>query len=305
MAELSKNEAISKIYYDVEDGFSSINATFKEAKKYNKELTLDDVRNWFDKHVGRKKQLSGYNSFVANYAYQEFQMDLFFFEDLNKESKEKQPNALLMIDIFTKYVEVVPVNTKQPNDILNGIKELINLMNGKPETIYSDEEGSFVSKVVQKYFKDENIRHLVTRGHASFAERAIRTLKDLIYRRVEALNDPFWQHHIKNVLNQYNNKNVHRSTKFTPKDARLAKNYQKVKMNLESLRKTNRKYPNINVDDNVRIYKKKDKYDKERIGVWSKDSYKVEEIIESDGQKLYKTSAREKPFMRSELLLIS
>ena len=54
----------------------------------------------------------------------------------------------------------------------------------------------------------------------------------------------------------------------------------------------------------MRVYKKKDKYDKERIGVWSKDSYKVEEIIESDGQKLYKTSAREKPFMRSELLLV-
>ena len=59
-------------------------------------------------------------------------------------------------------------------------------MGHKPETIYSDIEGAFVSNHIQKYFQDNNIRHLTTLGHAPVEERAIRTIKDMIYKRVEA-----------------------------------------------------------------------------------------------------------------------
>ena len=39
-----------------------------------------------------------------------------------------------------------------------------------------------------------------------------------------------------------------------------------------------RKYPDLKVGDRVKIYKKKDKLDKERISVWSEETYEVEEI---------------------------
>ena len=58
-------------------------------------------------------------------------------------------------------------------------------MNGKPQSIYSDDEGAFVSNIVQNYFKDNNIRHIVTRTHAPVAERTIRTIKKMIYDRLE------------------------------------------------------------------------------------------------------------------------
>ena len=37
-----------------------------------------------------------------------------------------------------------------------------------------------------------HIQHLVTRGHAPVAERAIRTIKDLIYRRMDKSPDSQW-----------------------------------------------------------------------------------------------------------------
>ena len=74
---LEKDSAISKAYYDEEDGFGSMTKTFKDAKKYNDEVTLEDVRSWFSKNLGRKIQLKGYNRFVAREAYQEYEMDLF------------------------------------------------------------------------------------------------------------------------------------------------------------------------------------------------------------------------------------
>ena len=73
------------------------------------------------------------------------------------------------------------------------------------------------------------------------------------------------------VLNTYNNKMVHRATGFTPWDARLAKHRLDFKTKLELNAKRKRKCLDIAVGDKVRFYKKKDKMDKERTGVWTKD----------------------------------
>ena len=94
-------------------------------------------------------------------------------------------------------------------------------------------------------------------------------------------------------------------TKHTPKDARLAKYRAEMLMNIKSQSQFKRKYPTINVHDRVRIYTKKGVLDKDRVGVWSKDSYEVERITESEGQNLYKTTQRARPDMRHELLRIN
>ena len=122
---LTIEESIGKSYYDEEDGFGSMAKTLKDAKKYNDEVTMDDVRKWFAKHIGTKLQLRGYNRFIANRSYEYYQIDIFFFEDLSKETQTKQPYGLLMVDSFSKYCQVVPIKTKQVDDVLEGIKELI------------------------------------------------------------------------------------------------------------------------------------------------------------------------------------
>ena len=82
-------------------------------------------------------------------------------------------------------------------------------------------------------------------------------------------------------------------------------NQLQVKANLEMKRKHTRIYPNINVGDYVKVYNKKDKYDKERIPVWSRDKFKVESINDSMGQNFYKVEGRPRPLMRFEILLVS
>ena len=58
-------------------------------------------------------------------------------------------------------------------------------MGGKPETMYSDNEGSFNANIDKRYLDENNVRQLFTMGHAAYAERAIRTIKGMIYKRVE------------------------------------------------------------------------------------------------------------------------
>ena len=71
-------------------------------------------------------------------------MDLFFLSDQPVAIK----SVLLMVDIFSKYTQVVPVKSKQIPDVLNAIQEYMGKMSGKPLTIYSDSEGAFVSNEV-------------------------------------------------------------------------------------------------------------------------------------------------------------
>jgi hypothetical protein len=188
--------------------------------------------------------------------------------------------------------------------VLEGIKEIIKLMQAKPDAIYCDEEGAIMSNKVQRYFLREGIKHIITRSHAPLAERMIRTIKDMVYKRVEGLNDPIWTNHLKTVLNNYNNKHISRATGMTPSDGRLSKYRAEIRMNMLMNAKRNRKYPNVSIDDKVRLFRKKDRFDKERHGIWSRDLHTVEDIVEHDGQQLYKIRGYTKPFVRSEILLV-
>ena len=294
-----KIKIIEKIYYDPA-GFGSISETLKDAKKYDKSITYEDVKKWkASQSFGQKKPMKGMNSFIADAPHEEYQMDLLFFADEPGAVKK----ALLMVDIFSKYTQICPVKTKQIPDVLIAIKECLVKMKGKPKTIYSDIEGAFVSTQIQTYFKDEGIRHLTTLGHAPVAERQIRTMKDMIYKRIEHTKQNWWEV-LFPVLLTYNNKMVHSVTKFRPVDAMKPGNTTQVKFNLELKRRHSRKYPNIAIGDYVRVFKKKDKLDKERLSNWSADKYKVVDIHESMDQQFYKLEGKPKALMRSEILLV-
>jgi len=297
---MDKQDIIKKVYYDPA-GYGSMATTLADARKKDKSITLADVKEFFSKNVEKKTGYTGFNSFMANKPYEEYQIDLMFFTEPDLEYKV----GLLLVDAFSKYCAVVPLKTKLIPDVLQGIKDGIAKMKHKPETIYSDNEGAFVSNEVQNYFKDEGIRHLTTLTHAPIAERTIRTVKDMIYKRMEQVKKP-WYELLFSVLLTYNFKMVSSSTKMTPVDARKAINNVAVKINLERQRRNNRRYPPLAIGDTVKYYKKKDKLDKERIGVWNKNSYEVEDIVEDRGQTFYKTTAphHKKLYLRQELLKV-
>ena len=106
MSEKAKDELIEKAYKEF---FGSIADTFKQAKKLDKSTKLEDVKTWFNQKFARKTRPIQ-NSYVANYAYQEYQMDLFFMPDSDGEEFN---TGLLLIDIFTQFATIVPVKSRQ------------------------------------------------------------------------------------------------------------------------------------------------------------------------------------------------
>ena len=153
-------------------------------------------------------------------------------------------------------------------------------------------------------YEHENITHLITRGHAPFAERAIRTLKNMLYKRMEVKPDNNWYgpEVLSNALVTYNYKNKNSSTNHTPNEARKANKTMDVKTNLELNKLKKRTYPDINVGDNVRYFTKKRNFQKERIPVWSQNKHEVIDITEAHGQKFHKIDGYSRSLMRHEIL---
>ena len=294
---MDKNNIINNVYKD-KSGFSSIQKTYQEANAKDTTITLQNVRDWFAKNVERKKQLKGYNSFINDGAQEEYQVDLAFFK-----AKDKIEIGLVMIDIFSKYAVVIPIASKETPDVIAGMMEGFQKMGGKPKCIYSDNEGALGSSLFDEFCESHKVKLITTRTHAWVAERFIRTLKDMINKRIEN-TEKTWKDVLFEVLLTYNSKNVHTATGLTPDQAKLDKYRLQVKMNLELHRISKRRYPTIDVDDKVKLYKKKGRFDKENTSVWLPQTHTIALITESMGQKFYHITGHKKPFLRHEILKI-
>ena len=306
----NKQKIISDIYNDP-SGFASESVTLADARKKDKSITKNDVDEFFRKNVEVEKLPRGQNSFVAPNANYQYQLDLFFMGREDFENKQKTRSGLVLIDIFSKYAVVLPIASRTPPDLLAGILEGIQKMGDKPDMIYSDEESSLIGDRVdiRGALKERGIELHTTRGHPNFAERFIRTFKDMLFKRVEAdekkgKQNIDWSDYILQIMLTYNDKMVHSSTQMTPKQARLKRNEYAVKLNLELRALKNRKYPEINVGDEVKVMRKKAITEKERSSRWLNETFKVARIEEKLGQKYYHLEGKKRPNLRYELLKV-
>jgi hypothetical protein len=146
--------------------------------------------------------------------------------------EQKFDTGIVCIDIFSRYAVVIPLEGKNGDDCASGILESIELMRKaglkKPEIIYTDDDRGFSSDVLKIWYPENNIKHYITRNHAQFSERFIRTFKALLYTRIDShLNtnkeNPQWQDYLHDVMlvyTIYNNKLIHTATKMTPANAK-------------------------------------------------------------------------------------
>ena len=78
-----------------------------------------------------------------------------------------------------------------------GLKKMFESM-GEPKQLYSDEESSMRSSKANRFLNGNDFKSTQTTTHAHTVERAIRTLKDNLYRILDALkqDNSEWVKHI-------------------------------------------------------------------------------------------------------------
>ena len=207
--------------------------------------------------------------------------------------KNDEPRyAMVIIDIFSKLANVVPMKEKSGTNALSALKESFNKM-GFPMSVYSDNDRAFRAGV-KDFFEKEGITHVVTLTHANVVERFIRTMKNMMHDRVR-FNRGSWTVMFSKALDKYN-------------DAHDDKNHMDVRVNLTRRERNTRKYPEVKVNDMVKVFeKKRNNYTerKEYNSKWSNQSYKIVKIEYDDvGNRTFKLEGLNKPYLRHEILKV-
>ena len=307
-------KTISKVYHGPEGGKPAVK-TWEDAREINPRITLNEVKGWFKLNIQPKGQVWGKrNSYVAQGPYVEYQADLFF---VTKSQFDNQiyDTGLSMIDVFSKYAVVVPVDDKKAEPMMEAIFEAFKLMGKKPEILYTDNEGALNTWWVPAEFEKAGIKHVKV-GTAYFVERFNRTFKNRMANRLkELLKDKRiigkqpkkekinyqWHDLIPFVMAEYNAKNKHRITGMTPYEARKPSNEADVKASIELAATHGVKFPPLRVGDTVRMLLKKKLGHKEFQDAFKPGMQTVESISESFGQKFYTLSDR-RHYIKSDLV---
>ncbi|MFM7984313.1 MAG: hypothetical protein ACKPKO_33815, partial [Candidatus Fonsibacter sp.] len=98
-----------------------LETALNRARLYDPEVTMEDVKRWRIANYNLEKRPWKFNSWVGNRPLEEFQADLFFFDDRRQQEKApkgkvKEPvdyvAGLLVVDNFSKNIAVVPIEGK-------------------------------------------------------------------------------------------------------------------------------------------------------------------------------------------------
>ncbi len=173
--------------------------------------------------------------------------------------------------------------------------------------------------VIDEWFKRNNdVKHVLTRHHAAFAERALRMFNIEMCTLVKEDVEP-WTEYLTQVLHRMNegrqpvdNDNrvqgddkvfPHKATGFTASEAAKPENWFEVHTNMEIQAKHKRKHPEIQVGDEVKVYKQRSVHTKEVIRDYPNAPVKVEKITKSLGQTFYEVEGKTHPVIRADLIL--
>ena len=115
---------------------------------------------------------------------------------------------LCVIDIFSKYAWVVPLEDKKGISIVKAFQIILKQSNSrKPNKIWVDKGSEFYNASFKKWLQDNDIVMYSTHneGKSVVAERFIRTLKSKIYKYITSISKNVYIDKLDNIVDEYNN----------------------------------------------------------------------------------------------------
>ena len=204
-------------------------------------------------------------------------VDMSQYSKINKGYKYIFTN----VDVFSKIAYAYPIKSKKIQDIKPCFEKIFK--NNKPKFIWSDKESAFLSKEMQQFFKDNNVKIYHTNSHlkAVVIERFNRSLRELMMKEFTKNNNTVWYNILPKLIKIYNNR-YHSTIKMKPNQ--VNKNNEKyIKENIYSYNKIS-KNPKFKINDLVRIsLKRRDLFDKPSGNIkWSEELFKIHSIKKSN-----------------------
>lgn len=268
--EEAENEILSKYTGAEPSSFSSSQRLKGDFEDYSKTF-IEDALAKNETYVSYK-QYRKFNHYPMIKSYRKRELwegDLIFFIDNTLiEKNEGFQYILAYIDVFTKNVFVSPIKNKRAETILEETKILFKKY-GKPEKIRTDLGGEFNNAKFRNFLKHEDVAlfFALSDRKAAVIERFNLTIQTLLYKVMKEKNTLSWVECLPICLSIYRNR-IHSTIKLSPNDAEKKENSEKVfsvlmeRYSKDAKRKIdkNKKKPKFSVGDFVRLFIKREKF---------------------------------------------
>lgn len=194
---------------------------------------------------------------------------------------------LTVIDVFSKYAWAIPLKNKTSQSIIESFKLIFKESNRHCIKLWTDLGSEFTNKSFKNFCKENEIEPYQTynEGKAVVIERFNRTLKEKMWLNFTINGNQHWVELLPKLIKDYNN-SFHRTIKATPTYASRKENEQKIRYNfnktIQEKYNTNRSYydtPKFHVGDLVRIYKYKGHFEKGYETNFTKEVFRVIEVL--------------------------
>ncbi|MES9902545.1 MAG: DDE-type integrase/transposase/recombinase [Sedimenticola sp.] len=191
-------------------------------KKYPGKFTKRYIRNWLDGIDAYSVQKQVRHKFkTANVRVTS--IDAQFDADLSDVGNLANENddihfLLFVIDIFSRYLWIRPLNDKKAKTVLIAFKDVFR--ERSPVRLRVDKGSEFVNRKVKKYMKDNNIHMFTTQNlpKANYVERVQRTVKTALYRYMRQKRSYRYIDDLQKIVENYN-ATPHRSLNYiAPED---------------------------------------------------------------------------------------
>ena len=183
----------------------------------------------------------------------------------------------LAIDIFSRFVYVEPMKTKEAVSAKGAFMKILSKSGNQPEKLWTDDETEFQG-VFKKYCKTLGIHIYQTFSDkkAVFAERAIRSLKNIMYRYMEERDTYRYLPKLQSFAVTMNSR-VNRSIAMAPKDV---KNVDALRL-IHMQKPLKYKKPKFKVGDNVRISRKEIAFNKGYKAQFTNEIFRIAKVFDT------------------------
>ena len=187
---------------------------------------------------------------------------------------------LTVMDIYTRYAWCKPLKSKRAQEVKSAFEEIIKKSKRKPVKLWVDEgkEFNFIKSLGIEVYNTHNF------GKAVMIERFNRTITNKLWKQFSINGNQKWIKILQSKVDDYNN-SVHRSIDETPVKASTNPNIVKEVNNKNNYENENNEKistkSKYKIDDRVRIFKYKNKFEKGYKGYWTNEIFKIYKILKT------------------------
>lgn len=204
-----------------------------------------------------------------------WQADLIEFIPLAKDNQNYK-YALVVIDIFSKYLWTRPLKSKKCAEVTKAMKSIFDKDKRFPANLQTDLGLEFYGAPFRELMKCNKINHYSSYNvtKCAIVERVNRTIKTNLWREFAMQGNYKWLKALTQITSKYNTKK-HRTINMCPIEVNK-QNEKRLRNTVykrnRTLRETKKKFK---VGDIVRISKYKSVFEKSYTGNWSAELFEI------------------------------